>query len=580
MNALVASIEGASGAGEKVALIALALLAAGAVLVRPTRAPAPLKAGLLLGTVVATPLLLAIDVWSSSPLRHLRHHPALAVLAVLAAVVVVAALAVLFTRRAWAFPLAVVFTLPLRVPITSGGDTANLLVPLYAVVAAGAIAWCVRLRRDAAAGAAPGGAASVPAMPDGSASAAPDGSASAPGGPASPNGGSPAGPRPPIHRLLSPILSARTLEWLLMSWVVLYAVQAVYSDDFSKALQNMAFFYVPFALMLGLLREVRWSRELLVRCVALSVGLAAVFVAIGYVEYARKALLLNPSLVDANVYGNYFRVNSVFYDPNIYGRYLALVMLLLATVALWSRRRREVLICAAALIWLWGGLVTSISQTSMVALLVGLAVLAGWRFGARKAISAAAALVVVGLVVLLAAPSSLHFGVTGKGGSVNNATSGRANLIRGGVDLFADRPLAGFGSGSFANQYRAHQAASVASSTSASHTIPITVAAEQGAIGLILYAALVLCSLRVLFARAGRSPPRIAIAACFTALLAHTMAYADFLEDPITWALLAIGMALAGAQALVQAAAQPAAGAAEHDAGAAARPSRPAATAS
>jgi O-antigen ligase len=590
MNAFLASIEGASGAGEKVALIALALLAAGAVLVRPTRAPATLKAGLLLGAVVATPLLLAIDVWNSSPLRHLRHHPALAVLAVVAALLVVAALAVLFTRRAWAFPLAVVFTLPLRVPITSGADTANLLVPLYAVVAAGAIAWCVRLRRDAEAGASPDGAASAPARPDGAASAParPDGAASAP---ASANGG--ASPRvlarPPAARLLSPLLSARTLEWLLMASVVLYAVQAVYSDDFSKALQNMAFFYVPFALMLSLLREVRWSRELLVRCVAVSVALAAIFVAIGYVEYASKALLLNASLVDANVYGNYFRVNSVFYDPNIYGRYLALVMLLLATVALWSRGRRQVLISAAALVWLWGGLVTSISQTSMVALLVGLAVLAGWRFGARKAIYAAVALVVVGLVVLLAAPSSLHFGVTGKGGSVNNATSGRANLIRGGVDLFADRPLAGFGSGSFASQYRAHQAASVASSTSASHTIPITVAAEQGAIGLILYVALVLCCFGVLFAWAGRSPPRIAIAACFTALLAHTMAYADFLEDPITWALLGIGMALAGAQALVEAtapaaataaAAPTAAGAAEHDAGIAARPSRPAATAS
>ena len=49
----------------------------------------------------------------------------------------------------------------------------------------------------------------------------------------------------------------------------------------------------------------------------------------------------------------------------------------------------------------------------------------------------------------------------------------------------------------------------------------------------------------MLFRGAGRSPPRIAIAACFAALVLHTWAYADFLEDPLTWTLLGIGVALA-----------------------------------
>jgi len=80
---------------------------------------------------------------------------------------------------------------------------------------------------------------------------------------------------------------------------------------------------------------------------------------------------------------------------------------------------------------------------------------------------------------------------------------------------------------------------------SASHTIPVTIAAEQGVLGLAIYVALVLSALAVLFRGAGRSPPRIAIAACFAALLLHTWTYADFLEDPFTWTLLAIGVALA-----------------------------------
>ena len=44
-----------------------------------------------------------------------------------------------------------------------------------------------------------------------------------------------------------------------------------------------------------------------------------------------------------------------------------------------------------------------------------------------------------------------------------------------------------------------------------------------------------------------RDPARAAIAAAFVALLVHTMVYADFLEDPATWALLAVGVALARA---------------------------------
>jgi hypothetical protein len=33
--------------------------------------------------------------------------------------------------------------------------------------------------------------------------------------------------------------------------------------------------------------------------------------------------------------------------------------------------------------------------------------------------------------------------------------------------------------------------------------------------------------------------------AAFVALLVHTMAYAGFFEDPITWVLLAVGASLA-----------------------------------
>jgi hypothetical protein len=41
---------------------------------------------------------------------------------------------------------------------------------------------------------------------------------------------------------------------------------------------------------------------------------------------------------------------------------------------------------------------------------------------------------------------------------------------------------------------------------------------------------------------------RAAVLAAFIALLVHTMAYAGFFEDPITWVLFAVGASLARAQ--------------------------------
>ncbi|HXR14252.1 MAG TPA: hypothetical protein VN740_06280, partial [Solirubrobacteraceae bacterium] len=43
------------------------------------------------------------------------------------------------------------------------------------------------------------------------------------------------------------------------------------------------------------------------------------------------------------------------------------------------------------------------------------------------------------------------------------------------------------------------------------------------------------------------APARVAILAAFVGLVVHTWAYADFLEDPIAWALLAVGAGLARA---------------------------------
>jgi O-antigen ligase len=456
------------------------------------------------------------------------------VAAAAAAAVVIAGLTVLMRRHEEAFPLLVVLALPFRIPISAQGRTVNLLVPLYLVVAAGVLALLLpQLLARMRAG---------DGTTRGSAGADSGGATLAMGPSHSPRElafwGSPLG-----------------VMWLLGATVALYALQALYSSDASKAGENLLFFYVPFGLMFVLLCRVRWTRELLLRCLAIAVGEAVLFAGVGFVEYARKSLFLNPKVVAANEFDNYFRVNSVFFDPSIYGRFLALVMIAVCTVVLWSAQRRVVLAGAAVLAWLLAGLVTSFSQSSIAALLLGLAVLSAWRYSVRATLLTALAVLVVAGAVLAAAPASLHFGLKGSGGSTSNATSGRSTLIEEGLKLFGKRPLQGYGSGSFETEYRRVSRTTNQNAVSASHTIPVTVSAEQGIIGLALYLALLVCAFFVLFSGAGRSPPRIAMAACFAALVLHTWTYADFLEDPFTWTILAIGLTLARAGAPVRVAA-------------------------
>jgi O-antigen ligase len=282
-------------------------------------------------------------------------------------------------------------------------------------------------------------------------------------------------------------------------------------------------------LLFARLRDLEWTRQLLIRCLQVTVALAVAFSLIGFVEEATKHLLLSSKLVIENELHEYFTVNSVFFDPNIFGRYLALVMVLLTAVLLYDRRTRVQLASVGALAILWGCLVFTLSRSSLVALGLGMGVLA-------------AAVIVAGGIAIAVRPAS--FGLSKANGGINGGTSGRGDLITNGIQLFGDRPVYGFGSGSFTPEYASHFR-KAAESVSDSHNIPVTVAAEQGIIGELAYLALVITAIIALFRGARGDPFRVGIAAAFLALLLHTLLYAAFLEDPITWTLLAIGGSLA-----------------------------------
>jgi putative inorganic carbon (hco3(-)) transporter len=509
MIADVLATAALSGPLPKVGVIVVALLAA-ATLLLPARRP---RAIAMLGTLALSPVLLVASLWHDSKLRVVHEHPLVAVVGAIIALGVLLLAAAWLARRLQLFGLLAVLALPFRVPITTGGTTSNLLVPLYVVIAAGGLAWIgtvlrrerspYRSRREARAAAAE--------QPNAAAA--------------------PAGTREPAR--------LRWLHGLLAATLVLYAIQALYSSDFQVALQNMVFFYAPFALLFRLLRELRWTPELLRRCLLVAVGLGIAFSLVGFVEYATKTILLNQKLVTSNDLHAYFTVNSLFYDPDIFGRFLALVMILLSVGLLYRRAGRELWLTVGALAVMWACLILTLSRSSLAALLVGLAVLAALRWRPSRALVVAVAVVVAGAIAVAATPTTF-----GLNHGVNFASSGRGGLVSGGASLFADRPGWGYGSGSFVSEYRDHHR-NVDTSLSASHTIPITVAAEQGVIGLIVYLALIASGFMVLLRRARGDPARSAIAAAYIALVFHTMLYADFLEDPTSWALLGIGAALA-----------------------------------
>ena len=505
----------------KLGVVLVALAAAGVLVDRDQRR----RAGFMLAALVLAAVLLVGHIADTAQFHTISDDARKLVSLCLLGIAAVGGLAVLFKRRPEALPLLAVAVLPFRVPVAAAGSTANLLVPLYLVIAGGCVTYAWRVWRD-----------EPPAPPEA-------------GGPA--------------HRIAAYVPTA------LAAFVVLYALQSLYSRDFDQALEQVVFFFVPFALLYRLLVEVEWSSRLVAACAGVAVALALVFAGIGFWEYGRRELLWNPKVIAANQLQSYFRVNSVFWDPNIYGRFLMLVMLAVTAFVLWERRARVLLASSLVLAILWGGLVLTFSQSSFAALLAGLAVLSALRWDARRTAAAAILGFVAATVFVLAFQSTLKIHL-GSSSGVNKVTSGRGDLIAGGLDLFRKRPLWGYGSGAFGRAYRQERKGNQEEAVSASHTMPITIGAEQGLIGLVAYAAVLIASFMALFgngaARAARAPPaaggrvqsaflpaRAALAAMFCGLVFHTFGYAAFLEDPFTWVILAAGVALAPCATLAKA---------------------------
>ena len=162
----------------------------------------------------------------------------------------------------------------------------------------------------------------------------------------------------------------------------------------------------------------------------------------------------------------------------------------------------------------------------------------------RRATLVLVALAAATCVVVLAVPQVRHDLVGKSRSGVNRITSGRANLVGQGIRIAADHPVLGVGAGGFSREY-AHRRGITGKDPKrvASHTAPITVAAEEGLVGLALLVWLVAAALLATLVGLGEGfTSRVALATgiVLLAIAVHSLFYAAFFEDPMTWALLGL----------------------------------------
>lgn len=338
----------------------------------------------------------------------------------------------------------------------------------------------------------------------------------------------------------------RTRDLGLASWpLALYLIWIGFSLTWSVSLHagalDLLAFYLPFTILAISIARLPWDLLRVRILYGELVAMAVVFAAVGFYQYETRTIFQNAKLRQGNIFEAIFRVNSVFFDPSIYGRFL--VVAIIATVVLIVRGAlsvRAALAGLALIAFIWLGLLISFSQSSFAALLAAVLVLAAivWRW---KSLLAVGAVLVIVAGIAVTQPHLMHALRHHSIGTLNKATSGRASLIAVGIRIARAHPERGVGLGGFEHAYskKTHKKPR----QSASHNTPVTVAAEGGAPGFLLFVWLVVALFLATFRRI-RHPVygtlALATGLALVAIFVHSNAYNDFFEDPTTWGLIGL----------------------------------------
>ena len=453
--------------------IAAVMAAAGLGALLVVRTPAARRAGAaawVIGTVWLASRLLHSSVDRAGHL--ITGHPLLVVPALLVGAAALVAAAVAVHRWPWAFAIACVLAAPARIPIHFGAQDAKLLLPLYGVLAVGALCTLWDVAR-----------ASEPELP--------------------------------VWGAALP----------LAAFVAFSAASLVWTVDLHQAAVTMLFFYLPFAFMAMRIGQLGWNPGGLRAAFAAQCALAILFGAVALWQEVTRHVFWNPSVEVSNAYRSFFRVNSLFWDASVYGRFMAVTLVLCCGVAVY---RGLDLPLAATMAFVFGGLYFTYSQSSYFAVAAGVLAVGAGLWSRRVTI----ALVVAGAAGLIGV-----LAVALRGNSAARVSDSRSHLISLGWRVIRDHPAIGAGLGGLPKAAVAGTAHPYRVKGAASHTTPVTVAAELGPLGLVLYlwvlGALAAAAVRV---RASGPVPRVLVAA-LVAIFASSLFYDSFFEDPTMWLL-------------------------------------------
>jgi len=463
-------------------------------------------------------LVLAASLTPSSEVTRVKHHAhtavgvaELAVGAILAIALVVVLLAIgtwvtMRWPRAWLIALTI--ALPIRIPVPIGGASRDLLIPLYFIGACGILGF-VWGRLHGRFGA----------------------------------------DDEPHTALDIPIAAFICFTLLSMLWTI----------DTKDAAIQIVFFYLPFPVLF--LTVIAWwssIRQALPILAGVTIAFATAIAVLALVQYEAQWIFWNAKLQQDDIYSQFFRVNGIFFDPNIMGRYLA-VGILAAFAWIWLRPgKRELIVGAAAIVVMSGGLLVSFSRSSCLMLMVGIALLAWRAFGARRTLAVGGIAFIILAGGAIASSHNIRHALTSSH-RLSSVSEGRFSLMTGGVKIWRKEPVAGSGVGSFQTRFTETETAYQIAhkKVSISHNTPITVLAELGVIGAALFIWLCIAVWRVI-ARSSRvvagaaSWEQWSLLAVITGIFVHSQLYADLFEDPMLWtalaAALAVGIAARGAR--------------------------------
>src|SRR5262249_7225000 len=216
--------------------------------------------------------------------------------------------------------------------------------------------------------------------------------------------------------------------------------------------------------------------------------------------------------------------------------------------------RRLAFGAAATLTAIWAGLLLSYSQSSFAGLIVAVVALLAfvWR---RAALLAAAFVALVLVATGIANPNIQNAFVKRSGAALDRATSDGAGLVYNGIRIAVDNPVAGVGVGAFRHHFAELTGLrGKEPKKAASHDTPVTIAAENGLVGLGVFVWVLVAAFGML-ARTRADPflrrVVLAIALGLLAIAVHSLFYNHFFEDPTTWCLLGLaGLAYAAAAEL------------------------------